>query len=359
MSVLLLGSAAVLWLAHRHKHPAGVSAADREDPLPWTGLQVFAIVPSLLVLGKLAGLAPWVEALWLRSAALPPSQLIRRALYFQISLYLSVGLAFLALDLAKKPGFLYKHKLQRQAQVDYAKSLPRLFAVLAMNVLLPVIADLTVPSAYLTLADGFVDAHLPAFVKTTKDLPSVWQVTLTTWGFLLCYDVLFFYSHWALHTPAMYARVHKLHHEWKSPTALAAAYAHPVEHVISNLLPAGVAVVLFRPHILAFSVFTSLGLLITLFEHSGYELVDTAAFHNLHHQRFRDNYGLLGTFDAFHGTRTMPKLHAEAGDVREAVVVNEARGSTGNQAQTTVLKTPGLEKTVSPQNLGRKRVRSR
>uniref|UniRef100_A0A1I8J2R8 Fatty acid hydroxylase domain-containing protein n=1 Tax=Macrostomum lignano TaxID=282301 RepID=A0A1I8J2R8_9PLAT len=49
--------------------------------------------------------------------------------------------------------------------------------------------------------------------------------------------ILFYYCHRWLHSPSLYKRVHKLHHEWQAPVAAVAMYAHPVEFLLSNLLP--------------------------------------------------------------------------------------------------------------------------
>ncbi len=39
-------------------------------------------------------------------------------------------------------------------------------------------------------------------------------------------------------SPPLHAgRIHKFHHDFKQPFGIASVYAHPVEHVLSNLLP--------------------------------------------------------------------------------------------------------------------------
>ena len=43
--------------------------------------------------------------------------------------------------------------------------------------------------------------------------------------------------HRVLHHPLLYKHIHKKHHEWSTPIGLVADYAHPVEHVISNIIP--------------------------------------------------------------------------------------------------------------------------
>jgi hypothetical protein len=65
-----------------------------------------------------------------------------------------------------------------------------------------------------------------------------------------------------------------------------------------------VGALLVRPHYLSFAAFSLLGLLSTLWAHSGYELPYGAAAHDRHHEHFTNNYGHFGWLDALHRTYT-------------------------------------------------------
>ena len=68
--------------------------------------------------------------------------------------------------------------------------------------------------------------------------------------FIIVEEFGFYYSHILLHSKLLYKSLHKIHHEWTAPVGLAALYAHPLEHILSNLLPIALGPLLLGSHLL-------------------------------------------------------------------------------------------------------------
>ena len=89
---------------------------------------------------------------------------------------------------------------------------------------------------------------------------------------MLVEEVMFYYSHWMLHHKKVYKYIHKQHHEWTASVGLTSLYAHPVEHIFSNILPPAVGPLLLGSHVATSWLWFCLALTSTLNSHSGYHL---------------------------------------------------------------------------------------
>lgn len=77
-----------------------------------------------------------------------------------------------------------------------------------------------------------------------------------------------------------------------------------MEHILANVLPIMLPLALKRAHILSFIVFVLFELWEAAADHSGYDFLKLppAELHDLHHAKYRVNYGTVGLMDWIHGT---------------------------------------------------------
>jgi methylsterol monooxygenase len=140
------------------------------------------------------------------------------------------------------------------------------------------------------------------------ELPPVTVIARDLLVAVVSTELFFFYSHWLLHTPYFYSSVHKIHHEFRSPIALAAAYAHPLEFLVGNVLSVAAGCILVRSHLVTFWIWAIVAIIGTQYHHCGFRTPlhiwfdHEPDFHDYHHEIFVGNYGLLGLLDRIHGT---------------------------------------------------------
>ena len=140
---------------------------------------------------------------------------------------------------------------------------------------------------------------------------------------LVLHDTWFYWTHRLMHHPALFGRVHRVHHLSTNPTPWTAYAFHPLESIVQGL---GVVAIIFvlPAHPLAVLVFQTLSTAVNVYGHSGYELypsgwathpfgrwLNTSVAHNTHHATARHNYGLyflawdrwMGTIDPGYAAR--------------------------------------------------------
>lgn len=121
-------------------------------------------------------------------------------------------------------------------------------------------------------------------------------------------DFLFFWGHYFLHSGFLYNKIHKWHHEYKTPISIVAEYSNPFEYVFGNMVP---ALAFFKIMRNRSHLFTQIGWLIwrlysTSDVHSGFEIpwnpirifpMSTSTyFHDFHHSHNVGTYGSFFTF---------------------------------------------------------------
>ncbi|XP_037543211.1 fatty acid hydroxylase domain-containing protein 2 [Nematolebias whitei] len=136
------------------------------------------------------------------------------------------------------------------------------------------------------------------------ELPTFHWALMELAVFSMVEEIMFYYSHRLFHHPSLYKHYHKQHHEWTAPVGIVCIYAHPLEHVISNLMPVVAGPVILGSHITTTSMWYCLALVSTTISHCGYHLpfLPSPEFHDFHHLRFTQCFGVFGVLDRLHGT---------------------------------------------------------
>ncbi|KAJ5155323.1 hypothetical protein N7492_008126 [Penicillium capsulatum] len=259
------------------------------------------------VLGDYSGFVnPRVEQFWSSIVDSYSPQRIEfvGTLLVQLVTFWLPSIGYLLLDTIA-PSFSHRHKIQPAPKQPTRRDIARCFIVVSQNQVLSSILHLSLISMTSRMGSKSsyrVDASLPSLFEFIRDFVIS----------LLLREALFYYSHRLLHAPYFYVRIHKKHHKFTAPIALAAQFAHPIEQIFANALPISLPPQLLGSHVLTFWVFLGYELFMTATVHSGYDFFNNKAkMHDLHHEKFNLNYGSIGLLDWIHGTNKLGKRHSE------------------------------------------------
>jgi len=166
---------------------------------------------------------------------------------------------------------------------------------------------------------------LGLFTRIQPELPGPWEMFCYVMFSIISNEILFFYGHWLMHANKfLYTHVHKVHHEFKAPCALAAIYCHPFEFLVSDIFPLAFGIASLNGNSYTGLVWTIFAVMGTQTHHCGirWPWIDFFSFnqeaqpnyHDFHHEHFSVNYGALGWLDKLHGTGWDGKLHSKFGN---------------------------------------------
>jgi methylsterol monooxygenase/4-alpha-methyl-delta7-sterol-4alpha-methyl oxidase len=109
-------------------------------------------------------------------------------------------------------------------------------------------------------------------------------------------------SHRFLHWRVIYPYFHKIHHEFKVTLSFAAEYAHPLDYLVSSLIPSSIGCNILGPKLHFYSLLCWYVIRITETAdgHSGYDFpwspfrlipfTNSPSYHDFHHLKNVGNY---------------------------------------------------------------------
>ncbi|GAB5348658.1 hypothetical protein TMRO357_02328 [Alteriqipengyuania sp. 357] len=204
--------------------------------------------------------------------------------------YLAVSGAFAALTTRVRPG--YHAGLQRQIRREIGWSL--------------------VSAAIFGIPAGIVGFGWDRFGWTLiysdwSDYP-LWYLPLSVLIYLFAHDTWFYWTHRWMHRPRIFKLAHAVHHASRPPTAWAAMSFHPIE-ALTGAVVVPVLVFLVPIHIAMLGIVLAVMTVMGVTNHMGWEMfprwlvrspignwIITASHHQLHHERYKCNYGLYFRF---------------------------------------------------------------
>ncbi|KAI8618627.1 hypothetical protein BC830DRAFT_1108042 [Chytriomyces sp. MP71] len=253
--------------------------------------QLLIIGSFLLLINSERGRAVWQEQVLARFSDAAVQAWGTFAVGFAITW--TMYLIFFVIDLTGAPAFITSTKVQPAVPVTldmYKKALPRvLFNSLVTNALLAYAGSFSPIQLKVSVQD------FPTTLEFLRDIAVCGVVT----------EFGFYTAHYGFHHKSIYKYIHKIHHEFTAPMALVSTYAHPLEHVLANVLPIAIGPFLMRSHILVAFCFTIMGIVNTACVHSGYlvPFFEPCLAHDYHHMKFNYCFGTsLGICDWMFGT---------------------------------------------------------
>jgi sterol desaturase/sphingolipid hydroxylase (fatty acid hydroxylase superfamily) len=154
----------------------------------------------------------------------------------------------------------------------------------------------------------YSNAHGYAKIYININQYGVWYVFVSALIMILWHDTYFYWLHRAIHSPKFFNLVHRTHHVSLNPTPFASNSFSPLESVAESLsiviaifvIPLNPAVILFVQFFeFAYNIYGHLGFEIMpsgFTKHWFFRWFNTATHHNMHHSKFKANYGLYFNF---------------------------------------------------------------
>ena len=156
--------------------------------------------------------------------------------------------------------------------------------------------------------------NLVEYVSDPELYPSSLDIFKDIMFMTFVFETSFYWSHRLFHTPWLYKKYHKKHHEYQVTVSIASIYNHPLDYMITNALPGLLSrILLGKMHVITVYLWSFYSAVFIHFSHCGYAmpwfpwgvfpLGSSIEYHDYHHSTNIGNYGSFSMFwDTICGT---------------------------------------------------------
>lgn len=217
--------------------------------------------------------------------------------------FLIAGLVFLVVY-QWLPAVLHRSKIQQRtaARKDFVREIAH-----------SVSSSILIAIAVVIALSGSIRpfTHIYAGIN---DYP-LWWIPVSLLLSLVVHDTYFYWMHRLLHHKRLFKITHVVHHQSTNPSPWAAYSFHFIEAFLEGAVVI-VLVFVLPVHAVTLMLFALTSFVINVYGHLGYEIMpegfrrsvlfevlNTSTYHNLHHSKFKGNYGLyFRIWDRWMGT---------------------------------------------------------
>ena len=200
-------------------------------------------------------------------------------------LYWFITLIFTFLDYTE-PKWYMKYKIQKNSKLTW-KRIKQMIKNNLFNQM--IVTPIFLLLWYKLLEQRGLDQNEPTFFTIITHFFVIFLIT----------EFLFYHIHIILHKPYFFKHIHKTHHDELNSIALSAYNLHPVEYLFSILFTSYVGHLIMGSHIKVFKYWINIGTLMAIIFHCGVHLplLFSNEFHDYHHLKYNQCYGVFGLFD--------------------------------------------------------------
>jgi sterol desaturase/sphingolipid hydroxylase (fatty acid hydroxylase superfamily) len=142
--------------------------------------------------------------------------------------------------------------------------------------------------------------------ENTTSVSIIPQIPLYLFTYYVLHCIWFYFIHRLLHTRFLWRHIHYIHHSYINTNPYATFYAHPVEHLMLNLMSVLIGPYMFPSNTILLRVWLHAGTINSIISHNSSGNSGVMESHDIHHKLFRFNFGTGVAMDKIFGTYMKP-----------------------------------------------------